>query len=66
MSPDIINVDMSQVDNLFALLKETSLGLKIFAGAFTTLIVSLWISIPSCLNMFIGNKISNLADKMVK
>lgn len=66
MSPDIINVDMSQVDNLFALLKETGIGLKIFAGIFSAFIIGLWISIPSCLNMFVGNKISNLADKMVK
>lgn len=64
--PNIISVDMTEVENLFLILKECSLGLKIFAGTFSIIVISAWVSIPSCLNMFFGKKISDITNKIVK
>ena len=64
--PNVIGIEMTEIEQLMEVLKECSLGLKIFTGIFSTIVISLWVSIPSCLNMFFGKKISDIANKIIK
>lgn len=61
-----LGIDISKLTNLFEILKDSSLFIKIIISLFSVFIVGVWVCIPSLFNMFIGEKISKVLDKISK
>ena len=66
LMPGAVNVDVADIQRLFSIVGELNIWGKIFSGVIFITITTVWLCIPSVINMFLGKKITETLNKVAK
>lgn len=66
LSPAMLNIDITELQKLFTLMEQMDVWGKLLGIGIFIVVVVVWLCLPSLINMFLGNKVTETIDKIAK